>query len=34
MAKPKPGACKHLFTIEIRNYRPVLVCMYCGKAVA
>jgi hypothetical protein len=25
--------CKHVYRIEIRNYRPVLVCLNCGKVL-
>jgi hypothetical protein len=32
--KPKPGACKHLYAIQVRKHKPVLVGLHCGKAVA
>jgi hypothetical protein len=25
-----PGACKHRYSIDTRNYLPVLVCLHCG----
>jgi hypothetical protein len=33
MGRPRPGVCRHIYVVEIRNHHPVLVCMYCGKAV-
>jgi hypothetical protein len=29
----KPPKCKHLYKIEIRRRRPVLVCMRCERSV-
>jgi hypothetical protein len=26
-------SCKHLYEIQVRKHKPVLVCLHCGKAV-